>query len=129
MCNCRIVCRFKNLCASCWSSTTHHDKDFYQHNGFDYSRIASAVLNDLKTRSKAEGASTITQQLARNLYLTLEKTWSRKIMEALYAYRLELFYSKDEILEAYLNPVNYGHGMYGAEAASRYYFGKSAKKS
>lgn len=102
------------------------DKDFYQHNGFDYSRIASAVLNDLKTRSKAEGASTITQQLARNLYLTLEKTWSRKIMEALYAYRLELFYSKDEILEAYLNTVNYGHGMYGAEAASRYYFGKSA---
>lgn len=102
------------------------DKDFYQHNGFDYSRIASAVLNDLKTHSKAEGASTITQQLARNLYLTLEKTWSRKIMEALYAYRLELFYSKDEILEAYLNTVNYGHGMYGAEAASRYYFGKSA---
>lgn len=103
------------------------DKDFYEHNGFDYSRIASAVLKDLKTRSKAEGASTITQQLARNLYLTLDKTWSRKILEALYAYRLEIFYSKDEILEAYLNTVNYGHGMYGVEAASRYYFGKSSK--
>lgn len=102
------------------------DKDFYYHNGFDFSRIAGAILADLKTRSKAEGASTISQQLARNLYLSLEKTWSRKILEALYAYRLELFYSKDEILEAYLNTVNYGHGMYGIEAASKYYFGKSA---
>lgn len=102
------------------------DKDFYEHNGFDYSRIASALLKDLKTRSKAEGASTISQQLARNLYLTLDKTWTRKINEALYAYRLEIFYSKDEILEGYLNTVNYGHGMYGIEAASRYYFGKSA---
>lgn len=102
------------------------DKDFYEHNGFDFQRIASALLTDLKTRSKAQGASTITQQLARNLYLTLDKTWTRKILEALYAYRLEIFYSKDEILEAYLNTVNYGHGMYGVEAASRYYFGKSA---
>lgn len=103
------------------------DKDFYDHNGFDYSRIASAILTDIKTQSKAEGASTLTQQLARNLYLTLDKTWIRKVKEAFYAYRLEIFYSKDEILEAYLNTVNYGHGMYGAEAASRYYFGKSAK--
>lgn len=102
------------------------DKDFYRHHGFDIPRIASALLTDLKTRSKAQGASTITQQLARNLYLSLDKTWSRKILEAIYAYRLEIFYSKDEILEAYLNTVNYGHGMYGAEAASRYYFGKSA---
>ncbi|MFC5558907.1 transglycosylase domain-containing protein [Ureibacillus thermophilus] len=102
------------------------DKDFYQHHGFDFPRIASALLTDLKTRSKAQGASTITQQLARNLYLTLDKTWSRKLTEALYAYRLEIFYSKDEILEAYLNTVNYGHGMYGVEAASKYYFGKSA---
>lgn len=102
------------------------DKDFYQHHGFDIPRIASAILTDLKTRSKVQGASTITQQLARNLYLTLDKTWTRKIMEAVYAYRLEIFYSKDEILEAYLNTVNYGHGMYGVEAASKYYFGKSA---
>ncbi|MEL3960105.1 transglycosylase domain-containing protein [Lysinibacillus endophyticus] len=102
------------------------DKDFYKHNGFDFSRIASALLTDLKTQSKAEGASTITMQLARNLYLTLDKTWTRKIREAFYAYRLEVFYDKNEILEAYLNTVNYGHGMYGVEAASRYYFGKSA---
>lgn len=102
------------------------DKDYYKHNGFDFSRIASALLTDLKTQSKAEGASTITMQLARNLYLSLDKTWTRKIKESFYAYRLETFYSKDEILEGYLNTVNYGHGMYGAEAASRYYFGKSA---
>lgn len=104
------------------------DKEFYTHNGFDYSRIVSAIITDLKTQSMAEGASTITQQLARNLYLTLDKTWTRKINEALYAYRLEVFYSKDEILEGYLNTVNYGHGMYGVEAASQYYFSKSASE-
>nr|WP_106783436.1 transglycosylase domain-containing protein [Lysinibacillus timonensis] len=102
------------------------DKDFYSHSGFDFSRIVSAIITDIKTQSMAEGASTLTQQLARNLYLTLDKTWSRKINEALYAYRLEIFYSKDEILEGYLNTVNYGHGMYGVEAASQYYFSKSA---
>ncbi|RTQ94956.1 transglycosylase domain-containing protein [Lysinibacillus telephonicus] len=102
------------------------DKDYYKHNGFDFSRIASALLTDLKTQSMAEGASTITMQLARNLYLSLDKTWTRKIQESFYAYRLETFYNKDEILEGYLNTVNYGHGMYGVEAASRYYFGKSA---
>ena len=103
------------------------DKDFYEHNGFDYSRIASAVLADIKAGSKVQGASTITQQYARNLYLSHEKTWTRKLKEALYAYRLELFYDKDEILEGYLNTVYYGHGMYGIEAASKYFFGKSAK--
>lgn len=103
------------------------DKDFYEHRGFDYSRIAGAVLADIKAGSKVQGASTLTQQYARNLYLTHEKSWTRKINEALYAYRIELFYSKDEILEGYLNTVYYGHGMYGAEAASRYFYGKSAK--
>jgi len=102
------------------------DKDFYKHNGFDYSRIAGALLADIKAGAKVQGASTLTQQYARNLYLTHEKTWTRKINEALYAYRLEIFYDKDEILEGYLNTVYYGHGMYGVEAASRYYFGKSA---
>lgn len=103
------------------------DKDFFEHGGFDYSRIAGAVLADIKAGSKVQGASTLTQQYARNLYLTHEKTWNRKLNEALFAYRLELFYSKEEILEGYLNTVYYGHGMYGAEAASRYFYGKSAK--
>ena len=103
------------------------DRNFYKHHGFDYKRIAGAVLKDVKTRRKAEGASSITQQYARNLYLTHAKTWTRKINEALYAYRLELFYDKDTILEGYLNTVYFGHGMYGVEAASKFYFGKSAK--
>lgn len=102
------------------------DKDFYDHSGFDYSRIAGAVVADIKAGKKVQGASTITQQYARNLYLSHEKTWTRKLNEALYAYRLEIFYDKDEILEGYLNTVYYGHGMYGVEAASKYFYGKSS---
>lgn len=104
------------------------DKDFYEHNGFDYSRIVGAIVADIKAGSKVQGASTLTQQYARNLYLSHEKTWTRKLNEALYTYRIEVFYEKDEILEGYLNTVYYGHGMYGAEAASRYYYGKSASE-
>ncbi|WP_397537003.1 transglycosylase domain-containing protein [Rummeliibacillus pycnus] len=103
------------------------DQNFYNHHGFDYTRIAGALLKDLKAMGKVEGASTITQQYARNLYLSHDKTWLRKVNEALYAYRLETFYDKDKILEGYLNTVYFGHGMYGVEAASRYYFAKSAK--
>ncbi|WP_348539785.1 transglycosylase domain-containing protein [Sporosarcina trichiuri] len=102
------------------------DKNFYKHGGFDYKRIAGAVLKDVKAGRKAEGASTITQQYARNLYLTNEKSWTRKANEALYAYRMELFYDKERILEGYLNTVYFGHGMYGVEAASRYFFAKPA---
>ncbi|WP_040227522.1 transglycosylase domain-containing protein [Bhargavaea cecembensis] len=102
------------------------DKDFRKHKGFDYSRIAAAVLKDAKAFRKVEGASTITQQFARNLYLSHHKTWTRKINEAIYARRIETFYDKDTILEGYLNTVYFGHGMYGAEAASRFYFGKEA---
>lgn len=103
------------------------DKNFYTHNGFDYRRIAGALLKDAKSGRKVEGASTITMQYAKNLYLTFEKTWKRKFTEALYAYRMEIFYEKDVILEGYLNTVYFGHGMYGVEAASKFYFGKSAK--
>lgn len=102
------------------------DQDFYEHNGFDFSRILAAVISDIKSFSLKEGASTLTQQYARNLYLTYEKTWSRKITEAFYTVRLEMYYSKDEILEGYLNTIYYGHGAYGVEAASRYFFDKSA---
>lgn len=104
------------------------DRKFYSHNGFDYRRITAAVLKDVKTMSKAQGASTITQQYARNLYLTHEKSWTRKINEALFAYRLEVFHDKETILEGYLNTVYFGHGMYGVEAASRFYFSKAAKE-
>lgn len=104
------------------------DQEFYEHNGFDYTRIASALLKDVKAMRKVEGASTITQQYARNLYLTHDKTWTRKAREALYAFRLETFYDKDVLLEGYLNTVYFGHGMYGVEAASQFYFGKPSKE-
>lgn len=102
------------------------DKYFYQHLGFDYFRIIKAAVKNLQSRSLKEGASTITQQYARNLFLNYDKTWSRKIDEAIFAAELETHYSKKEILEGYLNTINYG-GVYGIENASWYYFGHSSK--
>ncbi|MDQ0857005.1 1A family penicillin-binding protein [Bacillus sp. V2I10] len=104
------------------------DRHFYDHNGFDYKRIAGAALADLKAMAKVQGASTISQQYARNLFLVHDKTWKRKLTEAFYTVRLELNYSKEEILEGYLNTIYYGHGAYGAEAAANYYFDKSASE-
>lgn len=103
------------------------DQSFYDHHGFDYKRIAGAVLADIKAMEKVQGASTISQQYARNLFLTLDKTWKRKMSEAFYTIRLEMNYDKKQILEGYLNTINYGQKAYGIEAASQFYFGKSAK--
>lgn len=103
------------------------DRKFYEHHGFDIKRIIGAVAADIKAMAKVQGASTITQQYARNLFLTHDKTWTRKLQEALYTIRLEANYSKKQILEGYLNTIYYGHGAYGIEAAARYYFGKHAK--
>lgn len=102
------------------------DRKFYRHYGFDFIRIGSAVLKNIEQGTKAQGASTITQQYARNLFLSHDKTWQRKWNEAIYALRLELNYTKKEILEGYLNTIYYGHGAYGIEAAANYYFRKSA---
>ncbi|WP_100332510.1 transglycosylase domain-containing protein [Bacillus xiapuensis] len=102
------------------------DKKFFDHHGFDYKRVAGAAWADLKAMSKVQGASTITQQYARNLYLSHDKTWKRKFSEAVYAARLEMYYSKKEILEGYINTIYYGHGAYGIETASQFYFGKKA---
>ena len=101
------------------------DKNFYNHLGFDYLRIIKALFNNIKNKSLSEGASTISQQYARNLFLNYDKTWSRKFDEALMAAKLETHYTKDEIIEGYLNTINYG-GVYGIESASWYYFGHSA---
>ncbi len=101
------------------------DKHFYNHFGFDYPRIAKAIITNITTKSMSEGASTITQQYARNLFLNFDKTWSRKIDEAVLAFELETHYTKDEILEGYLNTINYGN-VFGIENASKYYFNKSA---
>jgi penicillin-binding protein 2D len=102
------------------------DQKFYDHNGFDYKRIAGAVLADIRALAKVQGASTISQQYARNLYLEHDKTWKRKLMEAFYTIRLEMNYSKEQILEGYLNTIYYGHGAYGIQAASQYFFNKNA---
>lgn len=102
------------------------DKRFYKHKGIDYIRVLKAILVNLKSGSMKEGASTITQQYARNLFLNFDKTWTRKVEEAILSFEIETHYSKDEILEGYLNTIDYG-GVYGIENASYYYFGKSSE--
>jgi len=104
------------------------DKRFYKHNGFDYVRIIKSMFINLKSGSIKEGASTITQQYARNLYLDFDRTLTRKIKEAYLAFKMEINYSKDEILEGYLNTINYGNGVLGIENASKYYFNKSSNE-
>ncbi len=100
------------------------DKNFYKHHGFDFLRILKALYVNIKNGATMQGASTITQQYAKNLFLSFDKTWKRKFDEAWYTIRIEANYSKDEILEGYLNTINYGHGQYGIANASKYYFNK-----
>jgi 1A family penicillin-binding protein len=102
------------------------DVRFYEHGGIDGIRVVAAILQDIREGRKAEGASTITQQLARASFLDRGKTLRRKVKEAILAQRLEKLYSKDDILELYLNKVYFGDGLYGADAAARGYFGKPA---
>jgi penicillin-binding protein 1A len=104
------------------------DSNFFHHGGIDAMGVARAAVTDLKAGHVVEGASTITMQLARSLFLSRERTWRRKVEEAFLAVELEKNYSKQQILTLYLNLVNLGHGNYGVEAASRYYFGKPAAK-
>lgn len=99
------------------------DKRFYQHGPVDHLGLARAMVTNLATFSFKEGGSTITQQLAKNLCLTFEKSLDRKIAEVLIAHDLEENYSKDEILEMYLNITYLGEGNYGIKAASNYYYG------
>ena len=102
------------------------DKNFYKHFGFDIPRIIKAGWKNLTSRKTLEGASTISQQYVKNLFLDFDKTWKRKWEELWLTLNIELHYSKDEILEGYLNTINYGHGNYGIMNASKFYFGKSA---
>lgn len=103
------------------------DKNFYSHHGVNYKRMIKALLNDIKARKLKEGASTITQQLIKNTQLTSDKTLERKIKEIALAQKLEKKYTKDEILEKYLNVIYFGNNCYGIESASNYYFSKPAK--
>lgn len=102
------------------------DNRFYEHMGVDFRGTARAVVSTLSGR-EVQGGSTITQQLAKNAFLTQERTITRKIKEAFLARELEKRYTKDEILEMYLNHIYFGQGAYGVESAARYYFGKEAK--
>lgn len=102
------------------------DASFYFHEGFDWEGIKEAALHDLAEGKLQRGGSTITQQLAKNLYLSSGKTLLRKANEALIADSLERHLTKKRILELYLNVVEWGKGVYGAEAASRHHFGKHA---
>lgn len=101
------------------------DARFFDHSGIDLYSIARAIWVDIKGGGYIEGASTITQQLARNILLTQKKALSRKIQEVFLAMKIEHNYTKEEILERYLNQIYFGHGTYGIETASRMYFGKS----
>jgi 1A family penicillin-binding protein len=101
------------------------DQRYYDHGGVDFVRIFGAAMANLRTGRRWQGASTITQQLARQSFLTPERTFRRKLKEALLAALIERSYSKEEILEFYLNKVYFGDGLYGVEAAARGFFGKS----
>lgn len=110
-----------------YATLSVEDKNFYKHNGFDYLRIGKALFEDLKSFKIVQGASTITQQYAKNLFLDFDKSWKRKWKEMWITYDLEYHYSKDEILEGYLNTINYGNGVYGIANAAKYYFNKNVK--
>ncbi|OGG37321.1 hypothetical protein A2110_02260 [Candidatus Jorgensenbacteria bacterium GWA1_54_12] len=109
------------------ATITAEDSDFYHQPAFDWRGIARAILVNIREGRAAQGGSTITQQLVKNVFLTPERTITRKIKELALAIKLERQYEKDEILGAYLNQIPYGSNVYGVEAASRLYFGKSVK--
>ena len=104
------------------------DRRFYEHHGFDPNGIARAILVNLQYGDIEEGASTITQQLVKNLFLSHEQTFGRKVEELILAIDIELHFSKDEILELYLNSIYFGSGYTGIYAASEGYFGKEPHK-
>lgn len=101
------------------------DQRFYQHHGLDYRRILASLIDNIKEHDIVAGGSTITQQLARTLYLNNDKTIIRKLKEAILARKIEMSFSKDQILEAYLNSVYFGHNIYGIDEASAFFFNKS----
>ncbi|MEK6794506.1 MAG: monofunctional biosynthetic peptidoglycan transglycosylase [Spirochaetota bacterium] len=102
------------------------DAEFYRHNGVDYRGLTRAIRENWRARSFVYGGSTITQQLAKNLYLSTRKTITRKISEFIYAKEMEERLSKKRILELYCNSIEWGEGVYGAEAAAQHYYSRSA---
>lgn len=104
------------------------DKSFYKHSGINVKRMGGAMIENIKSKSLKEGASTITQQYARNLFLSNKKTVKRKIDEIAIAINIESTYNKDQILEGYLNTIYFGHGIYGINDAAKFYYGKNASE-
>ena len=104
------------------------DAAFYQHEGIDYYELKEAIKKNLKKGKKVRGGSTITQQLAKNLFLSTEKSYYRKVKEFFIAKKLEKHLSKNRIFNVYLNVIEWGKGIFGVGAASKYYFGKTPDK-
>ena len=104
------------------------DKDFYRHWGINVWRIAGAAYRDIRSGGRVQGASTLTMQLARNLFLSPDRSFHRKIQEALLAVQIERRFTKPQIFTLYANQIYLGHGVYGFEAASQFYFSKPAKQ-
>lgn len=124
----RVVIRYQDISPTLRNAILAAEDDtFFQHFGLSIPHIALAAIKDLAERRKAAGASTLTQQLTRKLFLKDEKWWSRKIKEAILAIQIEKRYTKEEIFTMYCNQMYFGHGAYGVEAAAHLYFDKSAK--
>ena len=104
------------------------DKDFYRHSGINFWRIAGAAYRDIKSGGTVQGASTLTMQLARNLFLSPDRRWQRKVQEAMLAIQIERRFTKPQIFTLYANQIALGHGVYGFEAASEFYFSQPAKQ-
>ena len=110
-----------------WAVVASEDQNFLNHNGFDFKAIEKAIDHNKKSK-RIRGASTISQQVAKNVFLWQGRSWVRKGLEVYFTFLIELFWSKERIMEVYLNSIEMGNGVYGAEAASKYWYGKSAKK-
>jgi penicillin-binding protein 1A len=104
------------------------DKDFYKHSGINFFRIVGAAYRDIESGGKVQGASTLTMQLARNLFLSPDRRWQRKVQEAMLAIQIEKRFTKPQIFTLYANQIALGHGVFGFEAASEFYFSKPAKQ-
>jgi penicillin-binding protein 1A len=104
------------------------DKDFYRHSGINFWRIVGAAYRDIESGGKVQGASTLTMQLARNLFLSPDRHWQRKVQEAMLAIQIERRFTKSQIFTLYANQIALGHGVFGFEAASEFYFSKPAKQ-
>lgn len=112
----------------CLAVITAEDVKFIQHYGFDFAQIKNSIERGMKRGKKLRGASTISQQTAKNLFFTPKRSWIRKVPEVIITLSLELLWTKKRILEVYINIIEMGDGIYGIEAASQHYFHKSATK-